>query len=493
VVSKRKSSVEVAIRVERHSLSAVVVTLLVLQLVLVLWRDPYFGNMDDAEFMREAQSYDPFALARYYDGFGDSLIPERGFYRHSSFVLLNYLYLFGRRIGPLALHLGNSAIVILTVVLVAESARRFSRTNSRSMSAIFVAAFFSWPYSAELFMFPSLQQKVILLGVAAVVGSLSLFRIRHANLLACFFLFASIFFAFGTKTQVVLFVPAIVYLIWILWWRGRMALLPTLFFIVMTIFLASVVAFAALQGSYTSGTREGSKDYAIAPFSDPRFGVLCLVVGGLGVSNLLRLRERQTTGGAVKVETEVALSDTERAFFLVGITYLLAFFVWSMRNYYLALVGVSFAFLVCAIVLRRSVRFRTLGFVSLLLFSCFNIVSRVIPAYDSYYSIREFLLSEEAREISESGGLVVLHQLEAGVRFREYASMLGAPIVDFVTAQSARGQCGGQRAVFLMGDEIMSSLTDAQEDWGSELGVKVWDSKRYFGYEVWSTAPADVC
>lgn len=464
-----------------------------LHLGLVLLREPYFGNMDDSAFLGLADPGDPFALARAYDGFGQTLWPENGFLRPSSFLLLNYLYSAANTFGPSSLYLLNSLGVIVIVVLLTNSLFLFAEPAHSLFRPLFFLGFFVWPFSVEIIMFPSLQQKVIVLAAAGVVWALARASRGQKSYIRAIPMFGAILFAFGTKTQVVLLAPAFVYLIYVKV-KARKISTPLGAALSITVTLLSMaVTLAGLRGTYTSGTR-GSPDVRISELvADRRFALLCASLICLGIVHLAGSSRRVGTwlgrAGTVSDPSRVM----QRFGLLIGLLYVVSFFTWNIRNYYLAVPGIFFGFLPWSLLLNASPKVKRAGVAALLFLASWVAVIRVVPIYDSFFSIREFLESEEALDIADDRALVVLYMSEATGRFRDYGRALGTPEIDFVTSQRALEICDSTKRLLVMGDQKLSPLTSAVKQGKWQLDEMVWASERESGYQVWSLRDDRVC
>ena len=460
---------------------------------LVIARRPYFGNMDDSAFLRVADAGDPLALARAYDRFGQTAWPANGFFRPTSFLLLNYLYSAANALGPLALYLINSLGVVAIVVFLTNSLHTFVGTTDSLFRPLFLVGFFTWPFSVEVMMFPSLQQKVIILAVGAFVWALG--RVTHSGQSPprLFALLGAILLMFGTKTQIVLLTPAVLYLLYI---KLRAKDLSVRMWVLSTLtvsILAVTVAYAAFQGNYTSGTRGSSHRDLVALLSDKRLLMLGGSVACLGLAHAVGRRNNSIDGITAGRTTGMSAKVLQRFGISVGLAYVASFFVWDIRNYYLAVASISFAFLPWSVLINASRRVQRIGALILLFIASLVAIVRLTPVYDSFFSIREFLSSEEATLIARDEQMVVLFMSEARVRFTDYARSLGVPDIMFVTSQQARERCEDESDVLVMGDSKLSPLSSAFREGGWQPDERVWDSTRSAGYEVWSIHDSENC
>ena len=135
--------------------------------VTIIWLHPYFGNMDDGGLLGLAESGGPLYFASYLAGG-----PETGFIRATSMVIVWPTYWLGTVAGPLWFYLTNTILVFACLVAFGLAIARLLGWKSAWLGTLFLAATLLWPYTAELFFYPSLSEKGIILGAALISGGL---------------------------------------------------------------------------------------------------------------------------------------------------------------------------------------------------------------------------------------------------------------------------------------------------------------------------------
>ncbi|MGZ3698277.1 MAG: hypothetical protein ACXWP5_09090, partial [Bdellovibrionota bacterium] len=183
---------------------------------LMLWKQPFFGLMDDHKFLRLTKDYfDHGVLAGWWDFFRKDL--DWGMFRPTLPVMFSVLYgIAGDH--PMVLFTLNflfslaSLLVFGTVLLrvMKPRIRLLVQVSLREALSIYLLGVLLVPWTHDLFLHPSLQEKLVLLA-----GALSLLWFGEKAGKASgarFFLisFLVLFLGFSTKAQFAMFLPAIV-------------------------------------------------------------------------------------------------------------------------------------------------------------------------------------------------------------------------------------------------------------------------------------------
>lgn len=164
---------------------------------------PYFGNMDDGVLLELAERYGPLQFAHDY-----GWRPSAGFLNDFSRILVWPTYWLGSTAGPTWFFLANAALVFVCMLAFGLAVSTIIGWTGPSPILVFLAGAFLWPYTPELFFFPSLQEKGIILGAALMfwwVGYAPKFKSAIGFWLTLAMASTA---AFTTKTHFLVFVPA---------------------------------------------------------------------------------------------------------------------------------------------------------------------------------------------------------------------------------------------------------------------------------------------
>jgi len=283
----------------------------------------------------------------------------------------------------------------------------------------------AWPYTAELFFFPSLQEKAVILGAAILLlWIVALDRLRvpwlHVALLI-----PTTALAFTTKTQILVFIPGLLAALWI---SRSSANKPADFWIRVTATVLWIAAslglvIVAISGSYSSST-QGDIDASF--LQDRRFQLLSAVL----IVYLPALIVRA-------VMKSVVAGDFVPAVLLLSMCG--AFVVWDIRNYYLAVASVMVAGALTSLV--SWLKITWLSFVAAVLAALLAIawlVLRLPQVYASLASVGQFLQSESAKDLSSENSTILVSCLEAPNHYNEYAVRFDLSGIDFLFAEAGQ-------------------------------------------------------
>lgn len=384
-------------------------------IVMALRINPYFGNMDDSRFVEFAGISNPLSYAA---GFFN---PDLGFIRSGSLIIVWPAAWLGYHLGPGAYFLTNVVIVTACLAAFGFAYGRVARWHSQWLFVAFMGASFAWPYTAEMLFFPSLSEKGIILGGAALLLGIWALNTIASPRLRLFVLMIATLFAFSTKTQILLLVPGAIVMLWatenrqdqtserFLRWTA------TALWIVCSI---GVIALARL-GSYTAGTQGA---IGTGFLQDRRFQLLMGIAMLYSIAVLWRVVRRHF-----------------RATDLVPAAYLFAaasaFSIWEIRNYYLAVasLGVASAAVTVLTWLRGKV-VAILAIVSVAVASAW-LTYRLPQVYESLASVRQFLQSDTAQQLSASKAKILVSCSEAPDHYNPYADRFNVPGLEFAFAE----------------------------------------------------------
>lgn len=380
-------------------------------IVVTLQIRPYFGNMDDSRFVAAAGTSNPLAYAA---GFFN---PELGFIRSGSLIIVWPAAWLGYHLGADAYFIMNIVVVTVCVAAFGFIYGRVAGWNNKWLFVAFMGAAFAWPYTAEMFFFPSLSEKGIILGGAALLlGVWALNRVESPWIKTTL-VFLSTLFAFSTKTQILLLVPGAVVMLWATRQQqdskanDALRLITTLLWAGCSI---GVIALARL-GSYTSATQgQMGSDF----IKDRRFLLLVGILGAYAAAVLWRLFRKNF-----------------HATDLVPIAYLfaaaLAFPIWEIRNYYLAIASAGVATAVVTVLTWCHGKTVTVVAILSVTMASAWLIYRLPMVFESLASVQQFLESDTAQLLSVNGATFGVSCIEAPVHYNTYAERLNVSSIDF--------------------------------------------------------------
>ncbi len=382
-------------------------TLLVLLVLVVTYTArPYFGNMDDGGLLELAATRSPFSFAHDY-----GWRPGSGFLNDFSMLIVWPTYWIGSVAGPSWFFLVNSLLVFVCILAFGFALGKIMGWEGSWRILAFLAGTLLWPYTADLFFFPSLQEKGIILGVALLLWWVQ--RAPTFNSVIFFWLSLTIVSAaaFTSKTHVLIFIPALLFALWTLPEMRtqrftRRAVGATVVFLA----LAALLAILAVGGAYSQSTRG---NVGISFLNDRRFLLLaaltCAYVTALIIRGFLHKSKATDWIPAIMLLT------------MCG-----AFAVWEIRNYFLSIAGVMVgAALATAIGWMRPSWRRTGVTAALVVAACFWLLFRLPTVYGSLASIGDFLTSPVARQLDAEQANIYVSCLEAPVHYNTYAAKVG--------------------------------------------------------------------
>jgi len=416
--------------------------------------------MDDSSFLLLAKQGGPLGFNSFYDD------PGSGFLRTTSWIVSWPAYWAAGWLGSGALYLINAVLVVGIVLVFGAAAKCFFGWRSQWTFAAFIAATFIWPYTAELFAFPSLQEKSILLGAGLLLWWVSR-GIRVKNWLGSYSLliFISIL-AFNTKTQITLFIPGL--LLALVLSTQFSSTLPKDRYLARRMtagalwFLCSLsLIILALRGSYTVGTRGG--EWFHIPTNSALAGLAALT---FTYSIILLIRRHR--GYSISADLIAVVWP---------ITTLFAFSIWDLRNYYLAVVGVMFAVLIANILnWSHSRRFPSVVALALIVASSIWMLLRIPMFFEATASINNFLNDPITSQLNSTKALIEVSCEEAPIHFNRYAQDRGLLGLTFVTGDPANTQEGPAR--YVLADERLCPLAIQVID------PPVWTDGSRYGYQL---------
>jgi hypothetical protein len=378
----------------------------------VIYR-PYFGNMDDGKMLQFAEQQGPLAFAYSLSGGVDT-----GFIRTSSMLIIWPTYWIGAVIGPTLYYLANVTLVFLCLAVFGLAMGRLLRWNSAWLGVIFLCASLLWPYTAELFFYPSLSEKGVILGAGLMFWWVAESERIKPNFLYWLSFAAVVFFSFTAKTHILVFVPAIIFALWVRRTSSRersinfRALLTIAFLATASILLLAI----GLLGSYTQSTRG---TLGIDFLSDRRFLLLAVLTTTYVVALLVR------------VVCEINQStDWIPAILLISMCG--TFAVWEIRNYFLAIASVMIGSAVAATFgwMRNTWKQVALAG-TLVAATCCWLLFRLPIIYESLASVGEFITSPIIQQLQIEEATIYVACMEAPDHYNWYVSEAGFNSITF--------------------------------------------------------------
>lgn len=427
---------------------------------------PFFGNMDDSNFLMLAGTGDPLDFFVYYASDFSS-----GFLRVASWVVVWPLYWLSSIVGSAGLYVTNAAVVIAALLVFIGAYYRLLRWRNPWLIPLALGATFLWPYTAELFVFPSLQEKAVVLGAGLLLLWATWGIQVKSNLVSYITLTATTVFAFNTKTQIVVFVPGLVLAALVVYRRLDSSQITSakrrvLVAAALWGFASLLVIILAFTGSYTTSVRD-----ADAVFSVSNTGVQLMGVAGAVFGGALLVRKRL---GLAVVSELVVLS-----WLLFGFC---AFALWGPTNYSMSLAGVILGVSAGTAASWFQMRRRSLALLAIVLclLSGMWLQFRLPQFYEATGSVRNLLTSSVGVELSRNGALVEVSCDEAPLHYNRYAESFDLAGLTFVSSSELRKH--ESTPDFIWSDQRLCPLPP------SSLGKKYWDDGSRHGFTLWSFA-----
>lgn len=263
----------------RFSQSAVILVFALIFVQIVFWQ-PFYGVMDDAGYLTgmlpAMRQTGLWAAVQEWGGAGTA---SWGFFRPVHPVMVWLIYSVGEAYGPVVFYLFNAAIVVLALYL---NASIFGEICGLDRWQILLCTL-AFPYTIDLFMHPSLQEKPVL-----IFGALLLFaafkpRSSFVRQIAALTLWGVLGISSKPQFLIYLGMAALVFVS-----RERLALrrgrLTLTYILMLCIAAAVLVAGFGMRGGYTSGGY--STDNTITN-AKSIFGLFYLMIISMGIVKLV--------------------------------------------------------------------------------------------------------------------------------------------------------------------------------------------------------------
>lgn len=397
----------------------------------LIYLNPWWGLMDDGGFIEVANFDIPVK------GFWTTLIGyvqgdlDWGMFRPTLVPLIWITY--WNENSPLVGYLTNFSLVLFSAFACVHGFVRSSFLRNpgaehrilspmQSLWAIGLLAFLFFPWTFFQFLFVSLQEKLVILGIALVLNLQNLEFYRKAKFPIFFLLSAlSLFFAFGTKAQIVSATPLLLFNHWK--WT-EIDGLPRKQYWARNIVFGLLLAAATLalimisrQGAYTSAGYSVNRLMENITIFGKAHLLLALAIGGLAFVWITSFRK-----------IKFAILNSAPALSLLA--FILMMLPWKFGGYILAFPAIYFAFLVIQFFhfafsqeKHRLVwlRFSAAAVAILMIVGSVRSAAMTDAGFDSYSDLRTILDSKEIRGIAASGEPVFMGCNEPPVRINTYA------------------------------------------------------------------------
>lgn len=356
-------------------------------LAAIVLFDPYYGIVDDASLLGLVAEVRDRGFGTIYVHSVWNDISGWGMVRPFYWGLAYGEYRIGTE-GPMALYLVNwlatgAALVASGIALA--SAFRVGARDRPVFLGVYGAAVFVFPWTLDLFAFPSYQEKWVILGVSLALGWFA--KPRRELPAWAWYGISALVVAVGsvTKAQFVIFLPALVLLVLHQRIRSEASWARVAYVTGIGIVAAAALRAVAWYGSYTA---DFSADNVSTQLRDHHFwllGVLAVVWAAYVLTRAVRGRET------------IALDVIPLAVF---VAFVIVFAQWQGWLYTVIapVVAGAFALAVSRLELRRfAYAIVAVGIV----WACTWTAVRTNELYGSLASIREFVRSPVALRLAD--------------------------------------------------------------------------------------------
>jgi len=449
-------------------------TLFVVTATVIIREKPYFGNMDDGLWLRDAAALPltDFVMSGGHLSFGSP--------RQSSFLGLWPLYRMA--VEPMAFFLVNALVVLLCLVAFWWAFRPLLARSSGAAMVTFLAVAICWPFTADLFFFPSLQEKFIILGAAGLLGWVRLAR-RKPECVSTWILLALLVpFAFTTKLHIVVFVPGVLLALWAGGSGASRAGLRRARVVASLVIIGAsgVLGALALFGDYTRERRGDA--FELTRLAEWRF----LLVAGVTVAVAL----------AYAFVWRVGLARVETGAHGVCLTFLMtmvgAFLVWDVYQRHLAIVSVMIAGSAASFTVSLGPRARFAVAATALVLAGAWQMYRLPHVFSSLGSFGDFIRSGQAADLAEQETVVYSTCYEARYNYELYAVREGLDGLKFGWLDDLDrlplASEGTSAQVLVLADHVLCPLAASEHFGAAEEVSEVWQSGRSRGFRLISIA-----
>lgn len=441
---------------------------------MIIREKPYFGNMDDGTFLSKAAGASPLSFVWSWDhvDFGNP--------RHASFLGTWPLYRFAS--DPMTLFVANAVLVVLCFVAFWRVFRRVVGDASSGASAVFLSVAILWPFTSDLFFFPSLHEKFIILGAAGLLGWVHMARRNPQGISTWILLLLLVPLAFTTKLHIVVFVPGVLLALWIGTVSSPKPGLCAARLVASLVMVGASVALGALAlfGNYTSERRGGAFD--LTRLSEWRF----LFLAGVTVAVALLCAYLRWTG------TDRRGAEAQIICLMFLVTFVGAFLVWDVYQRHLAIASVMVAGSAASFTAVLGPRARVVIAAATLVLAGAWQMYRLPHVFSSLGSFGDFIRSEQAENLAEQEAVIYSTCFEARFNYELYAIREGVPGLGFGWLDDSEdpnlASIRDSGEVLVLADHVLCPLSASSWfDETKEVAV-VWESDRGRGFQLLTVA-----
>ncbi len=425
---------------------------------------PFFGHMDDGRML------DLVAAGDFTQNLSDyALYHERryGYYGATAFSMLLVLpiYQIGQSFGALAFYAINAAIVGGIVIAFMYALSRAGLFD-KSLLPVAVAAVFLWPFSVELIFYPGLQEKGVILAIALLTWWIHRGITVRSNTIFWSVTIGLFVLSATTKTQVVVYLPAIGTLALALRNEYPNKTRPS-GIAVIVIITTAFIALAGLSGTYSGSQRTGSLiTNAMLPYS------LVILTVALGYAIYLGVRVMY---GKHKLLDFVPL--------VMMTTMWVAIIYFGYRNYFLSIFGPMFGAAIAVIIGHmKSHLLQRVATTVVLASTIAWVLFRIPQVFLPLHGIGAFTQGDIVRDLALEHATVYASCAEGAGHFRRYTERKWGISPDFrpLEGQGAYGFGIPVNANYIFGDRRLCPAPPEASAW-----TVVWASGGDDGFRLY--------
>ncbi len=302
--------------------------LAILSLSIVL-SEPYFGLMDDAKHKLQVDGIHTFQELIneiILNGFFAEI--TRGFLTYTNYAITLPLYFLENSIYFFLVHtfLVWAYILSFAFSVALYIHRLYPKISKMRIMIVLTTIIYSYPFTIELFFFPSLQEKSIILAAPILLGfyALTIKRNTKVYFLAMFFSFVIVL---GTKIQVIFLLAILVLLLGNTVKIDHKNRFRIISLSVLAVLTSTILILVSFLGTYTGKLYNNQQKYDLSISNIVvAFLVILCIAGFLGS----RIIESKTTLTGLK---RISNFFIPIGFYLIGV------FIWGSGIYLLSLIG----------------------------------------------------------------------------------------------------------------------------------------------------------
>jgi len=378
----------------------------------IIFSEPYFGLMDDAKHKLQVDGIDTFQEfinEIISNGFLSGII--WGYITYTSYAITLPLYFIENSIYFFLFHafLVWAYILSFSFSIALYIHRLYPKISKLRIMVILNTFIYGYPFTIELFFFPSLQEKSIILAAPILLGSYALTVNRNTKIYFIM-MFFSLIFVFGTKTQVIFLLAILVLLLGNTVKADHESRFRIISLSVLVIFASMIIILISFLGTYTRKFYENEGNY---DFSTVDMIVTFLII--LCITGFL---------GARLIESKTLLKGFNRIsnFFIPIVLYLLGVFILGSGTYLLSLIGLLLSVPLTLIALRFYPRWEKTYTVLIWIPITFFVFIRSFQVFDNMNDLENVF--EWINESGRQNNTIVTNCLEGVDSLNYYSKQL---------------------------------------------------------------------